>query len=56
MISALQSLEQADVRSHVRQILWSEIGLLSTLSMEIAWLIPWIQVNIPGVRAAKTLH
>lgn len=52
----MQSFGRADVRSQIRLIVWTEIGLLSTLSMEFAWLIPWIQVNIPGAQAAKTLH
>lgn len=51
----MQAFERTDFRGQFRQILWGELGLLSALIMEIAWLVPWIQVNIPGAQSTKTL-
>ena len=56
MISPVQAFQQADFRGQLRQMVWNEIGLLSKLGMEIAWLLPWVQTNIQGAQRAKSLH
>jgi hypothetical protein len=37
-----------DVKSQVYLALWNELGLLSTLVMEISWMLPWYLANISG--------